>query len=848
MAIFGLGSGGTARLAVATVAALAFLIAPAQVAAQSVGQCELVIGGVPLSQATRAPEAIQVDAGSSVQLVAVSTVPGTLGLAIGFGPLAWQVFEGTLEPADATRWQWSGNVDVSTYARLGVGLYELRANAGGCEVSGWVNVTGKPAFETPLGWTAIGVILAGLLLVGRGLLAIRRGGGGLVRAMVGGGATGLGLLLFAQQAGVSEATPTSAAVWVVLPSVVGAAVHSVVRLAAGQVSASARRVGAATAPTATVPTGTAPTATAPTATAPTASARPAGVASESSSSQVSRPGPGPEPETARVPSASPTPAVATAATGATVTAVDPTRDDPPRVSYARVDCPEAVVAEVEFELIVGLAPSPDPLVVGDPLRRPPSSVGPYFVTIQVIADGFSVRASERWRVDLPVTVQQPYPAATLHLVAAQRARPIAPASIRAMYSVDGHPIGLAVRPLAVVRNAALIDQAPPRPASPAVDMSIPTGESPPDLTVRIERAESQASGRLLLQLLAADPSVPVPSAPMIIDIGGDPASDLRRIIDEMNAVEGKPTQFVSLRGIGLAISDQLPDAFWDVVRDVAARVKGRPPMILILSAEPYVPWELAVVDPPLDPSAPPFLSAQANVGRWVLGQRRPKLPPPSALSVRALAVVSGVYDLPGWERLVEAEGEAGDIVDAYGATAVNATLENVLDLLRGTPAADLIHFAVHGAFDGTAGGDGLVLVDGNALDALAVRGTPMSGTPFVFLNACQVGRGDQILGDHAGMASAFLFAGAAGVVAPLWSIDDRLARQIALRFYERALDGDSAANVLRTERAAFRDSPESVSSTYLAYQYFGHPALRLERARSSPEGSLPGSVETPAGT
>ncbi len=122
-------------------------------------------------------------------------------------------------------------------------------------------------------------------------------------------------------------------------------------------------------------------------------------------------------------------------------------------------------------------------------------------------------------------------------------------------------------------------------------------------------------------------------------------------------------------------------------------------MILFLSAEPYVPWELAVVEPALDPSAPPFLSAQANVGRWVLGQRRPKLPPPSTLSVRSFAVVSGVYDLPGWERLVEAEGEASDIVDAYGATAVNATVQGVLDLLRGTPAADLVHFAVHGTFD-----------------------------------------------------------------------------------------------------------------------------------------------------
>ena len=812
--MFGPHRGRAVGLTIVAVAALASLIAPAHVAAQSAGQCELALGDALLSQAVDASQAIQLDAGSTVDVAAVSTVPGRVTLAIGFGPFSWQVVEGTLEPAEASVWQWRGTVDVSTYAQVGVGLYELRANAGGCELRGVVDVTGRPAYAAPIGWAAIVVILVGVLLVGLGLLAIRRRGG-LVRAAVGGGATGLGLLLYAQQAGVSEATPWSALSWVVFPSLVGVAIHTVVRVAASGIAVAGRPPDIGT----TV----------------TASALP----------PLSLPAGSPGPA---VPPGSRPAVVATAGTGAAVAASVGEAEDPPRASYARVECPEAVVAEIEFELTVGLGPSPDPLVVGEPLRRPPSSVGPYVVTIQVVADQFSLRTGERWRVDLPVTVQQPYPSATLHLIAAVRERPIAPASIRAMYSVEGHPIGLAVRPLAVVRSADLLAQAPPRSASPVVDMNVPVGEVPPDLTVRIERAESQASGRLLLQLLAADPGVSVPSAPMTIDIGGDPAEDLHRIVDEMNAAEGTATQYVSLRGIGLSISEQLPDAFWEVLRDVAARVVGRPPMILFLSAEPYVPWELAVVEPPLDPSAPPFLSAQANVGRWVLGQRRPKLPPPSTLAVRSLAVVSGVYDLPGWERLVEAEAEAADIVDAYGAAAVNATVQGVLDLLRGTPAADLIHFAVHGTFDANHGREGLILVDGNALDPLAVRGTPMSGTPFVFLNACQVGRGDQILGDHAGMADAFLFAGAAGVVAPLWSVDDRLARQIALHFYERALNGDTAANILRTERAAFRESPETVSSTYLAYQYFGHPALRLERAGRSPEGLPPGSVVAPGST
>jgi CHAT domain-containing protein len=195
-----------------------------------------------------------------------------------------------------------------------------------------------------------------------------------------------------------------------------------------------------------------------------------------------------------------------------------------------------------------------------------------------------------------------------------------------------------------------------------------------------------------------------------------------------------------------------------------------------------------------------------------------------------MAVVSGVYNLPGWDRLVDAEAEATEIATRYGAVPVNASSQDVRRLVAGEPAADLMHFAVHGQYDPNGEIDGIVLVDGLTLDPMQVRGSPLSAHPFVFLNACQVGSGESVLGDYAGMAEAFLFAGASGVIAPLWSIDDVAAREIALRFYEKALQGRAPADILREERAAFRDDPTTISSTYLAYQYFGHPHMTLARA------------------
>lgn len=521
--------------------------------------------------------------------------------------------------------------------------------------------------------------------------------------------------------------------------------------------------------------------------------------------------------------------------------MEPAPADPPRESHAELACADVVVAGQPFPVRVGLRPDLDPAVAGTPLRRPESSRGPWTLTVQLVAEGFSLEiAAERWRVDLEVTAADPYPTATLSLVATAGAAdaPVMARSLRAMYLADGQPIGFAVRAVAVVNDPALLAVTPAPPPEDATILAPPTADAPADITVRIELADGSSPGRLLWQLLAADPAVTVPDAPIAVDIGREPEAFLRRVIVQMTEAEGRPGLYQALRGIGRLVADQIPGAFWTVLADVAARTPGRAVTVLLLSAEPYVPWELAVLDDPLDPEAPPFLSAQVDLGRWILAPRRPTLPPPFAVEARTMAVVSGVYDRdPAWQRLLDAEAEAGELVDRYRAVAVEAECAPVLALLEGSPRADVLHFAVHGQYDPGGTIDGLVLLDG-PLDPLQVTGSDLAGHPFVFLNACQVGSGDAVLGDHAGMARAFLSGGAAGVVAPLWSIDDIVARELALRFYARTLAGATPAEALREERRSFRRDPPASSSTMLAYQLFGHPRMVLR-----PSGPLAGSVE-----
>lgn len=144
----------------------------------------------------------------------------------------------------------------------------------------------------------------------------------------------------------------------------------------------------------------------------------------------------------------------------------------------------------------------------------------------------------------------------------------------------------------------------------------------------------------------------------------------------------------------------------------------------------------------------------------------------------------------------------------------------------------MLHFAVHGIYDAAPMKEGLVLLDGSMLDPLQVKGAQVRGTPFVFLDACQVGSGNELLGDYAGIAQSFLYAGAAGVIAPLWSVNDVHARELATAFYASTLeDGARPAAALREARATFdHGGTGPAAASQLAYQFFGHPCLTLRRS------------------
>lgn len=507
-----------------------------------------------------------------------------------------------------------------------------------------------------------------------------------------------------------------------------------------------------------------------------------------------------------------------------------TAEQIPRSFYARLSAPEQVYPETEFPLEVGLQKEASNDTLSTPMHLPESIQGSYTLCIQLVPDGFRFRESESEWIELRVTAGRPYPSALVYLTAVQDPDLKATRQVLATYWIEGQMIGSAARLIKVVSEQQPIKQ-DFSVATIGIDFAVPTAETAPDLTILITKANDTGGSRLNWRL-GSPLNLALPKTIPPVDVGADPQEFSLQLMTQVNRKEGTPTLFTSLVGRGRTIADKMPLAVRKALQRLAVSVTERRPTVLIISQEPHIPWELAYMD--YDDGKESFLAARFVVGRWVLGVQmdddgsyRPPLPPPVMQEIHSAAVVSGDYSLTqGWSRLEQAEMEASQLTVTLDAEPVPAELTKVMNYLDAGPPSDLLHFAVHGKFDHTETRNGLAMIDGNMLGPYDIKSYRFRRQPFVFLNACQIGQGDSILGDYAGMAASFLYAGAVAVVAPLWSINDGAARKVATRFYDAVKSGQLPAEALRAERESFH--AEDATSTFLAYQFFGHPNLRLE--------------------
>ncbi|MCB2145697.1 MAG: CHAT domain-containing protein [Deltaproteobacteria bacterium] len=531
----------------------------------------------------------------------------------------------------------------------------------------------------------------------------------------------------------------------------------------------------------------------------------------------------------------------------------PAKASTPFSAYPRLEAPDNVAPKQKFELIIGLSLEQQAGVAGGKFTLV-TAEDEFDLIVQVMAPEFE--APNGIRRFLHVDRTQPQKAeARVTLIAPATDAELLLSHLEVEFTYEGHLLARAWREIRVVS----VGTAPP--AEPVKTTTTGLAVAPeveaPDLQVTINTGIEETS----LEWLFTSPlDVMLPEGKVLTTLKGKNAQSFA--LNEIKTVAEKDgTKFIDEQILGIArhISDVIPLEFWNVLDQVWKRRNekndGRAPSLLVVSSEAYIPWELASteedwIDPALiDPNRPPLMGAQLRVGRWIppgpkrpRGVQRPALPPAHTIEIGRMALVIGDYYAENGQRPLPLAKEEGKTLALRYETVPLTATENDLNLLLsdtlqkgGQPVAvSSLHFACHGEVDPTNH-----RYNGIVLSEKAIRLSPniVSGSkicqdkqPFVFLNACQLGFSSELLADYGGMAGEFLRAGSRGFMAPLWSIDDQLAHDIAINFYERTLDdGIEVGEVMRDVRSKFDLTQDIPSSTFVAYIFYGHPSLILRR-------------------
>jgi hypothetical protein len=297
----------------------------------------------------------------------------------------------------------------------------------------------------------------------------------------------------------------------------------------------------------------------------------------------------------------------------------------------------------------------------------------------------------------------------------------------------------------------------------------------------------------------------------------------------MATFETASSPSLKLKGAGIAMFSSSPPEFQKMFWKMVDRQR-LPRHILIISEEPYIPWELMVPQRTTKEGkieTRDALGVEFSVGRWITNKY---ISPPQKIEFSQAWVVAPDY--PVGRKLKHSAAEVATIRKCFQSvgTISPALIRNIDDTL-GQNGAALLHFVCHGK----AGIPQSISLEQDkeqlsCWDIKALNGFLSAfqrSRTFVFLNACEVGRAAPELVGIGGFGNSFASIGASAVIAPLWSVDDGIAHLVAETFYERVVSQPTIpfAEILRTIRAkAYAATGED---TWAAYCFYGDPMAKL---------------------
>lgn len=262
--------------------------------------------------------------------------------------------------------------------------------------------------------------------------------------------------------------------------------------------------------------------------------------------------------------------------------------------------------------------------------------------------------------------------------------------------------------------------------------------------------------------------------------------------------------------------------------------------LLIVSDEPYIPWELVwPYSVEGEDKVPWCISMQLT--RWLRHdlQGNAHQLPPTKLELNKLACLA-----PPISELSHAQTEKQFLEQLIAENQLKNVspskcyLSDIWELLE-TSQYNWLHIASHGNFKKNTPDDPSAIMLENAdnltlddfLDPKIESHIHKTRPAFVF-NSCHSGRQSWALRGLGGWPNHLIGMGAGLFLAPLWPVSDGCALVFAKQFYQELLRGKTVAQAMLSSRLAIKDVCQGDSS-WLAYSVYAHPNATVKAVSKS---------------
>lgn len=366
--------------------------------------------------------------------------------------------------------------------------------------------------------------------------------------------------------------------------------------------------------------------------------------------------------------------------------------------------------------------------------------------------------------------------------------------------------------------------------------------APPDVEIRVTTRHSQRVTYLDFEISSQELDSDAAHCKTEIGLGRSPEDyfrdqydllqKLHRGFDFSDAPILNEEVHREVEAIGRRLYD---DLFPEDLKAFYRTIRHRAKTILIVSDEPWIPWEL--VKPYDDTEVgdvidDDFLCMAYILTRWLSGPAMPR----DRISVKRAACVHPYTEDMALLTATGAECESlARLAEAEGVEFINAggpVSHKVLVDLLSKSELDLIHVTAHGEFHSESPDQSrILLADGRSFRPQDIQGpiktTLARNRPHIFFNVCESARQSWALNRTAGWPMRLIGeARCATFIGSAWTLNDSRASKFASVYYRGIADGHTLGEAMFQARSALRDS-EPMGFDWLAYQAYGHPNCRI---------------------